>query len=60
MWQRLLDYFSTLENRPVERMAFIVGSLVILWILEGAIPLSAFQATVGKLAKDREIIFYCN
>jgi len=28
--------------------------------LEGAIPLSAFQATVGELAKDLEIIFYCN
>ncbi|MDH3328658.1 MAG: hypothetical protein OEM01_05440 [Desulfobulbaceae bacterium] len=28
--------------------------------LEGAIPLSAFQAKAGGLAKDREIIFYCN
>jgi len=28
--------------------------------LEGAIPLSAFQAKARGLAKDREIIFYCN
>lgn len=39
MWQSLLEYFSTLEGRPVERLAFIVGSLLILWIIEGAIPL---------------------
>ena len=48
MWQRLLDYFSTLEERPVERMAFIVGSLVILWILEGAIPLLPLRYKKNK------------
>jgi hypothetical protein len=39
MWQSLLKYFNTLEERPIERLAFIVGSLLILWIIEGAIPL---------------------
>lgn len=39
MLDRLLNYFNTLEERPVERLAFIVGSLLVLWILEGAIPL---------------------
>jgi len=28
--------------------------------LEGAVPLSAFQATVHDLSRDLEIIFYCN
>lgn len=39
MWDSLLNYFNTLEQRPVERLAFIVGSLLILWMIEGAIPL---------------------
>ena len=39
MWDSLLNYFSTLEQRPIERLAFIVGSLLILWMIEGAIPL---------------------
>jgi sterol desaturase/sphingolipid hydroxylase (fatty acid hydroxylase superfamily) len=39
MWQRIIDHFSTLEQRPLERMAFIVGGLLIFWIIEGAIPL---------------------
>ena len=39
MFQSLIDHFQTLEQRPVERMAFIVGGLLIFWIIEGAIPL---------------------
>jgi sterol desaturase/sphingolipid hydroxylase (fatty acid hydroxylase superfamily) len=39
MWDSLLNYFSTLEQRPFERLAFIVCSLLILWMIEGAIPL---------------------
>jgi len=39
MWQDIVDHFSTLEQRPFERMAFIVGGLLIFWIIEGAIPL---------------------
>ena len=39
MWQEILGYFETLEKRPVERMAFLVGGLLIFWIIEGAIPL---------------------
>jgi len=39
MWDSLLNYFNTLEERPLERLAFIVGSLLILWMIEGAIPL---------------------
>jgi sterol desaturase/sphingolipid hydroxylase (fatty acid hydroxylase superfamily) len=39
MWKAIVDHFQTLEQRPLERMAFIVGSMLILWIIEGAIPL---------------------
>jgi sterol desaturase/sphingolipid hydroxylase (fatty acid hydroxylase superfamily) len=39
MWDELINYFSTLEQRPGERMAFLVGGLLIFWIIEGAIPL---------------------
>jgi sterol desaturase/sphingolipid hydroxylase (fatty acid hydroxylase superfamily) len=39
MWENLLMHFDTLEKRPLERMAFIVGGLLIFWIIEGAIPL---------------------
>ncbi|MBD0283999.1 MAG: sterol desaturase family protein [Flavisolibacter sp.] len=39
MWQDLITYFETLEQRPVERMAILVGGLLFFWIIEGAIPL---------------------
>ncbi|MGQ0740252.1 MAG: sterol desaturase family protein [Bacteroidota bacterium] len=39
MWDNIIQYFSTLEQRPLERMAFLVGGLLFFWILEGAIPL---------------------
>jgi len=39
MWQNIIDHFSTLDQRPIERMAFIVGGLLLFWIIEGAIPL---------------------
>ena len=28
MWENILDYFSALDQRPVERMAFLVGGLL--------------------------------
>jgi len=39
MWDTIINYFSTLEQRPLERMAILVGGLLIFWIIEGAIPL---------------------
>jgi sterol desaturase/sphingolipid hydroxylase (fatty acid hydroxylase superfamily) len=38
MWDKILQYFQTLDHRPVERMAFLVGGMLLLWIIEGAIP----------------------
>lgn len=48
MWQTLVEYFDTLEQRPLERLAFIVGSLLILWIIEGAIPLLPLKYKKNK------------
>ena len=49
MWDQLLQYFSTLEQRPLERMAFLVGGLLVFWIIEGAIPLMQMQYKRNKL-----------
>jgi len=39
MLHTIIEYFSTLEKHPLERMAILVGWLLLLWIIEGAIPL---------------------
>jgi sterol desaturase/sphingolipid hydroxylase (fatty acid hydroxylase superfamily) len=39
MWDSFIAYFSHLEQRPLERMAILVGGLLFFWIIEGAIPL---------------------
>lgn len=44
--ESIVAYFSTLEQRPVERMALLVGGLIFFWIIEGAIPL--FQLKYRK------------
>ncbi len=49
MLQNILDYFGTLEQRPLERMAFLIGGLLLFWILEGAIPLFQPRYKQGKL-----------
>jgi sterol desaturase/sphingolipid hydroxylase (fatty acid hydroxylase superfamily) len=49
MWQQVLDYFGTLEQRPLERMLFLVGGMLLLWLIEGAIPLLSLQYKKNKL-----------
>ena len=58
MWDSLLEYFSTLEQRPVQRLAFIVGSLLILWIIEGAIPLLSLQYKKNKTRHAAVNLFF--
>lgn len=43
MWEKIIEHFQTLEQRPVERMVLLVGGMLLLWIIEGAIPLLALQ-----------------
>jgi sterol desaturase/sphingolipid hydroxylase (fatty acid hydroxylase superfamily) len=48
MWERIIDHFQTLEQRPVERMLLLVGGMLLLWIMEGAIPLISLQYKKNK------------
>ena len=48
MWSDIQNYFGTLENHPVQRMIFLVGGLMIFWIIEGAIPLFQLQYKKSK------------
>jgi sterol desaturase/sphingolipid hydroxylase (fatty acid hydroxylase superfamily) len=58
MWQKLLDHFSTLEQRPLERLSFIVGSLLVLWIIEGAIPLRPLRYKKNKVRHAAVNLFF--
>ena len=49
MWHSILEHFQTLEQRPFERMAILVGGLLIFWIIEGAIPLLPLHYKKSKL-----------
>lgn len=49
MWNNIIGYFETLENRPLERMAILVGGLLLFWIIEGAIPLLPLRYKKNKL-----------
>ena len=49
MWHRIVEYFSTLEKHPEQRMAFLVGGLLIFWIIEGAIPLFPLKYKKNKI-----------
>jgi sterol desaturase/sphingolipid hydroxylase (fatty acid hydroxylase superfamily) len=48
MWNDIRNYFDTLENHPVQRMIFLVGGLLLFWILEGAIPLLQLRYKKNK------------
>jgi sterol desaturase/sphingolipid hydroxylase (fatty acid hydroxylase superfamily) len=48
MWETIIDHFSTLEKRPLERMAILVGGLLLFWIIEGAIPLLSLRYKKNK------------
>lgn len=49
MWNEILNHFQTLEHRPLERMAILVGGLLLFWIIEGAIPLFPLRYKKTKL-----------
>lgn len=44
-----IEYFQTLEQRPLERLGLLVGGLLFFWILEGAIPLIKLSYKRNKL-----------
>jgi sterol desaturase/sphingolipid hydroxylase (fatty acid hydroxylase superfamily) len=48
----LISYFSDLEKRPLERAGFFIAGMVLLWLVENAIPLvnTHYKKTKGKHA----------
>lgn len=44
----LIQYFQNLEQRPVERLLFLVAGMLLLWIMEGAIPLFSLSYRKNK------------
>jgi sterol desaturase/sphingolipid hydroxylase (fatty acid hydroxylase superfamily) len=49
MWNHIIEYFSSLDKHPVQRMGLLVGGLLIFWIIEGAIPLFLLQYKKNKI-----------
>ncbi len=49
MWDNIINYFSTLEQHPIQRMAILVVGLLLFWIIEGAIPLLPLKYKKTKL-----------
>ncbi|HEX2606303.1 MAG TPA: sterol desaturase family protein [Flavisolibacter sp.] len=43
MWHSVINYFQTLEQHPVQRFLFLVSGMLLLWLIEGAIPLLSLQ-----------------
>lgn len=48
--EQIVSYFSTLDQRPLERMTLLVGGLLFFWVLEGAIPLINLKYRKTKFA----------
>ncbi len=48
MWQNIIDHFQTLENRPVERLVLLVSGMLLLWVIEGAIPMLSLSYRKNK------------
>jgi sterol desaturase/sphingolipid hydroxylase (fatty acid hydroxylase superfamily) len=49
MWQDLITHFETLDQRPIERLALLMAGMLLLWVIEGAIPLLTMQYKKNKL-----------
>lgn len=49
MLTNIIQYFQSLEQHPLQRMAILVSGLLFFWIIEGAIPLLPLQYKKTKL-----------
>ena len=49
MFHNLIQYFQTLEQHPLQRMAILVSGLLFFWIIEGSIPLLQLQYKISKI-----------
>jgi sterol desaturase/sphingolipid hydroxylase (fatty acid hydroxylase superfamily) len=48
MWEQLIEYFDALEQHPLQRMVYLVSGMLLLWMIEGAIPLLSLQYKKNK------------
>lgn len=48
MTDAIIQYFSNLEQRPLERLAILVSGLLFFWIIEGSIPLMPLRYKQNK------------
>lgn len=45
----IIRYFDTLENHPLQRLAILAGSILVLWIIESGIPLVTMNYRKNKV-----------
>jgi sterol desaturase/sphingolipid hydroxylase (fatty acid hydroxylase superfamily) len=45
----VIEYFQSLEQHPIQRMLILVSGMLILWMIEGAVPLIAMRYKKDKL-----------
>jgi sterol desaturase/sphingolipid hydroxylase (fatty acid hydroxylase superfamily) len=48
MWKGLVDYFNNLDERPAERLLLLTAGMLLLWVIEGAIPFISLQYKKSK------------
>ncbi len=48
MLHHMIQYFQTLEHRPLQRLLFLTGGLLFFWMIEGAIPLLPMRYRQNK------------
>lgn len=49
MFTNVINYFQTLEHRPVERLLFLVAGMLLLWLIEGVIPFIELRYKKSKV-----------
>lgn len=48
MLHSIIRYFQTLDEHPVQRLVLLVASMMLLWVLEGAVPLLTMSYKKNK------------
>lgn len=54
MFQSIINHFSTLDQRPIERLILLISGLLFFWIIEGSIPL--LQLNYKKTKKKHAFV----
>ena len=60
MFNRLIQYFQTLEEHPLQRMAILAGSLLFFWVIKGASPLLTLKYKKKAQACGTKFQLYFN